>query len=123
MLATLHHMQMNLPPLPPPSEGAEGVSSVTSPTMRQLGTLTQKHIWHNDFPETGIEVYRSHNTLVHRLAKEQGREVLEYTPGEGWERLRLFLGKEIPMDEETGEILEFPRQDDWVKYKREHGTA
>lgn len=84
--------------------------------MRQLSTLTHKFIWKDSFPDTGIEAYNNHNETVRRACQDQGRDVLEYEPGEGWERLSAFLGKEVPKNEK-GEEFSFPRQDDWASYK------
>jgi hypothetical protein len=72
--------------------------------------------WGDDFERGGRAFYTSHNAEVRRLAASQGRELLDYDISEGWGPLCQFLGKDVP--EET-----FPRNDDWIEYKKEHGTG
>lgn len=43
--------------------------------------------------------YFEHNDTVRSLAREQGREVLEFDPRGGWRPLCEFLGNETPEDE------------------------
>jgi len=116
MKSTLWHSYTHLPPLPPDAVG-EGRSSHNSATMRMLSTTSMRVNYGDDIPGRGKEVYEKHNAEVKKLAKEQGRPVLEYIPGDGWERICEFLGKVVPRDDE-GKVLPFPRQDDWAEYKK-----
>lgn len=42
--------------------------------------------------------------------------LLVYKVSEGWEPLCNFLQKDIP-------VTPYPRKDDWLAYKKEHGTG
>ena len=42
--------------------------------------------------------YAEHNDEMRRLARDQGRVLLEFDPNKGWEPLAEFLGKEIPSE-------------------------
>ena len=64
-----------------------------------------KHTFYGNFKESGKKTYIEHNEKVRRLAKEQGREFLEFNPRQGWERLCDFLGKEVP-DQEYPRLFE-----------------
>jgi len=44
------------------------------------------------------EFYEAHNGWVREEAAKRGRQVLEWTPGDGWGPLCRFLGKEAPED-------------------------
>lgn len=79
--------------------------------MAPLATRYHRHCWGDDLPARGRAAYRAHNDLVRRLADEQGRRFLEYTPGDGWTALCAFLGEAVPMEP-------FPRSDDWAGYKK-----
>jgi hypothetical protein len=61
-----------------------------------------------DWQTTAKKAFREHNENVRKLAKERGREVLEYEVKEGWRPLCAFLGKEVPAEG-------FPRKDDWAE--------
>jgi len=66
----------------------------------------EKEKWHVN----AKEAFRKHNDNVRKLAKERGREVLEYQVKEGWGPLCKFLGKDVP------EGKDFPRSDDWATF-------
>ncbi|KAJ5632055.1 hypothetical protein N7490_008394 [Penicillium lividum] len=53
----------------------------------------QTYMWNDDFEANGRTLFVEHNE-------------------HGWESLCRFLRKEIPVEE-------FPRKDDWVKYKED----
>jgi hypothetical protein len=55
------------------------------------------------------KAFREHNENLRRLARERGREVLDYQVKEGWGPLCGFLGREVP------EGKQFPRSDDWAE--------
>ncbi|XXH04670.1 hypothetical protein Hte_011089 [Hypoxylon texense] len=80
--------------------------------MAPLAERYHRHCWGGDLPRYGAAAYRAHNALVRRVAREMGRGVLEYRPGDGWEPLCAFLGVEdVPTEP-------FPRSDDWAEYKK-----
>jgi len=56
------------------------------------------------------KAFREHNENVRKVARERGREVLEYEVKQGWEPLCAFLGREVPVGEQ------FPRKDDWAEH-------
>ncbi|KAH8808688.1 hypothetical protein F5884DRAFT_674934 [Xylogone sp. PMI_703] len=86
-------------------------------SVSPLGQRMKKWLWGEHPQETGKAVFRQHNLKVITAAKERGRPILEYEVKQGWEPLCKFLGKEIPVG------VEFPRNDDWASYKKEHGLA
>ena len=67
------------------------------------------HCWGDDFEKNGREAFRQHNELVRKLS--QGRRFLEYQVKDGWGPLCQFLNTQVPQDN-------FPRQDDWLEYKK-----
>jgi len=80
--------------------------------LRPLAEKYHQHLWQNDFEKYGRQSFRDHNELLRRLGKEMGESrFLEYSIGEGWERLCAFLGVEVPVG------VEYPRADDWASYK------
>lgn len=44
-------------------------------------------------------MYELYNESVRKLAKEKGREILEFKAEDGWGPLCEYLGKEVPSDE------------------------
>jgi len=67
--------------------------------------MLYKHTFLNNHPEEGRKGYLEHNEMVRRLAKENGREFLEFNVKEGWGPLCQFLGVEEPEEP-------FPRVND-----------
>ena len=76
-----------------------------------VGSLIRRHVWGDDPDRFGIERFRAHNEKVWALAKERGRDVLEYEVKQGYGPLCEFLGKAVPEGD-------FPRADDWAAYKK-----
>jgi hypothetical protein len=66
-----------------------------------------------DFEENAKKLYEEHNDMVKE--KAEGR-LLVFQPGDGWEPLCKFLGKDVP-------DVPYPREDSWVDYKTKNGTA
>ena len=54
--------------------------------------------------------YKRHYETVRRVCPRE--RLLEFKIEEGWEPLCRFLGKDVPRDERTGEVLPFPRIND-----------
>lgn len=81
--------------------------------MRPLSDKYHLHMWQNDFPKYGREAYREHNAHVQTIAPEGS--LLVYDVKDGWEPLCTFLGLDVP-------ATPFPRKDDWLEYKRAHGS-
>jgi len=79
--------------------------------MRPLADKYQTLLWDGKFPENGREFFRKHNEFVRSIAPKE--RFLEYEAKEGWKKLCMFLGKDIPQ-------VPFPRSDDWVEYKKLH---
>jgi hypothetical protein len=82
--------------------------------MRELSDKYHQHLWASDFPKYGRMRFREHNALVQRITPKE--RLLVYEVKEGWEPLCAFLEKDIP-------ATPFPRNDDWVAYKKAHGTG
>lgn len=72
--------------------------------MAVLARTYHKYCWDNDFEKNGRELFRKHNTLVR--TKAEGRKLLEYHRGDGWEPLCQFLNLPIP------EGILYPATDD-----------
>ena len=96
MMSTVIHMQSKRAPGDP------------SP-MAALSRLYNEKCWGDNFEETGRAFFHKHNDTVRALG--EGRKFLEWEAKEGWERVCKFLGYEVPN-------APFPRNDDWVEYKR-----
>lgn len=77
--------------------------------MASLATKYHTLCWDNDFPTKGRGYFRRHNDMVRDLGK--GRNFLEWDVREGWGPLCAFLGVLVP-------DIPFPRNDDWVSYKK-----
>jgi hypothetical protein len=74
-----------------------------------------KHTFLNDHSEEVKKGYLEHNKIVRRLARENGREFLEFNVKEGWGPLCEFLGVEVP-------DVAFPRVNDtktWQEFVAE----
>ena len=97
MMSTLWHAYSNMP------------ANSTSP-MAPLATKYHTLCWGNDFPSKGREYFRKHNDMVRELGK--GKRFLEWDVKEGWDPICGYLGLPVPS-------APFPRDDDWVSYKRE----
>ncbi|PYH95487.1 hypothetical protein BO71DRAFT_449343 [Aspergillus ellipticus CBS 707.79] len=83
-------------------------------SMRSMADKYHLHLWRNDFPTSGKESYRKHNSHVREIASVDN--LLVYDVREGWGPLCAFLGLEAP-------TTPFPRSDDWLEYKQAHGTG
>lgn len=78
-----------------------------------VGYFTGKYVWGEEEPEkNGKRVFREHNELVMKVAKERGRDVLVYEVKQGWEPLCRFLEKDVPVG------VDFPRKNDWAQWKK-----
>ena len=54
------------------------------------------YYFHGSISKHGEKAFEEHNQMVRDLARDQGREFLEFEVKDGWELLCKFLGKEIP---------------------------
>ncbi|KAJ5273787.1 hypothetical protein N7478_008912 [Penicillium angulare] len=88
------------------SEVPDSIISTRNEMVRKI----QRYAWNDNFGKNGRRLFRSHNEHIRQLMKERREDFIEYKPGEGWESLCQFLGKEIPDQA-------FPRKDDWAEYK------
>ncbi|KAK4553059.1 hypothetical protein LTR86_009786 [Recurvomyces mirabilis] len=79
-----------------------------------LSDRYNKYCWDDDFEANGRTYWREHMGMLKRYFEEQGRDVLWFEVGEGWERLCEFLGVEVPE-------VPWPNADDWKKYKVQRG--
>ena len=77
--------------------------------MRPLAEKYHRYMWKDDFATYGREYYRAYWREVRRLS--EGRDVLDYHLGSGWEPLCRFFGKDVP-------TIDFPRADDLAHYKQ-----
>lgn len=78
---------------------------IPKPVGYKAPGMVYKHTFLNNPPEEGRKGYLEHNEMVRRLAKENGREFLEFNVKEGWGPLCQFLGVEEPE-------VPFPRVND-----------
>ncbi|KAJ7157120.1 hypothetical protein C8R46DRAFT_1225731 [Mycena filopes] len=69
-----------------------------------------RHTYYRDFPRLGKSHYAQHNEKIRRLAKDQGRDFLEFNVKQGWGPLCAFLGKDVPKEE-------FPRGNDTAEMR------
>lgn len=76
--------------------------------MGHFGMANMKN--KQEMREKSRSAYRRHNDLVRRVCPPE--RMLEFKIKDGWEPLCRFLGKDIPKDEKTGEVLPFPRIND-----------
>ncbi|KAH7336626.1 hypothetical protein BKA65DRAFT_402987 [Rhexocercosporidium sp. MPI-PUGE-AT-0058] len=79
--------------------------------ISSLMDLIIKHYFLGSIPRFGIEVYEEHNEKVRAVATAEGRELLEFKLGDGWEELCAFLGKTVP-------DLEFPHVNERNSWRR-----
>lgn len=63
----------------------------------QVLAWTEQHFGSRDIFRPGM--YELYNDFVKQLAKEKGREILEFKAEDGWDPLCQFLGKEVPTEE------------------------
>jgi len=63
--------------------------------VHQAAILVNKRWW-NLPPGFSIEFYHIHNKWVRDVAARNGKDVLEFTPEQGWGTLCEFLGKPKP---------------------------
>jgi hypothetical protein len=98
MMSTIIHGHVNSP----------------KPSKSGLAEAFHGHIWNNDFPKYGRDAYKKHNDGVRTFT--HGRNLLEYQVKDGWGPLCEFLEIEAP-------TTPFPRADDWLEYKKAHGTV
>lgn len=95
---------------------------------RAFDTMVAKLIPAADYASVqsrGQEMYLEHCEMVRTLAREQGRELLEFNVKEGWEPLCKFLGKEVPETPfpRTNEQAEFARNLEKFERKMTLGVA
>lgn len=81
--------------------------------LSEFTTLYWKHLFANDAPRHGIRIYREHNAMVMRLAKER---LLVFNTKDGWAPLCEFLAKDIPNER-------FPHVNSSEEFHRLHGQA
>lgn len=94
----------------------------TSHASTEMSRLYHKNCWRDDFEKYGRDYARAYREEVLGLVEERKLEYLEFDVREGWGPLCEVLGKDVPIGEH-GEVLAFPRRDDWGEYKRVNGTA
>ncbi len=81
-------------------------------TARPMYPIAQRYhtyAWRDDFAQYGRTYYRNYWEEVERLV--EGREVLRYRLGDGWEPICEFLGVAVP-DEP------YPRTDEATQPKK-----
>jgi Sulfotransferase domain len=76
--------------------------------------------WDHDFDANGAAFFLAHNQKVRDEVAKRGRPLLELdvSQPDSFAKMCEFLGKEMP-----GELTEFPRSDEWLAYKKKHGTG
>ncbi|KAJ5109479.1 hypothetical protein N7456_006154 [Penicillium angulare] len=92
------------------TDSSSKVADSSTLARNEMVRKIQRYTWNDDFGKNGAQHFRSHNNHVRQLMRDRREDFLEYKPGEGWESLCQFLGKEIPNQA-------FPRKDDWAEYK------
>lgn len=78
--------------------------------------LIIKRYFRDSIPLFGTGVFEEHNELVRAIARSEGRELLEFELGDGWEELCEFLGKSVP-------DLEFPHVNERDSWRRSFGLG
>lgn len=63
----------------------------------QVLNWTDQHYGSRDIFRPGM--YELYNDSVRKIAKEKGREILEFKAEDGWSPLCEFLGQDVPTDE------------------------
>ncbi|KAH8602274.1 hypothetical protein B0O99DRAFT_735718 [Bisporella sp. PMI_857] len=71
-------------------------SSAHVQSQSQLVDLIIEHYFNGSIPLHGAEAFEKHNETVRKVANHEGRDILEYKLGDGWEPLCKFLGKDLP---------------------------
>ncbi|KAG4433270.1 hypothetical protein IFR05_011240 [Cadophora sp. M221] len=91
----------------------------SDPHVRRISSLMDliiKYYFRGSIPLFGIEGYEEHNEIVRAAARAEGRELLEFQLGDGWEELCGFLGK-------PGPDLEFPHVNERDSWRRSFGLG
>ena len=86
------------------------------------------HMVGYDFARTGKQVYRDHYASIDAVLeaeKKAGKErkVLRWKVEDGWDGLLEFLGKKLPIDQETGLAMEFPSGNDVPEFHQRRLAA
>jgi Sulfotransferase domain len=94
--------------VPTPSRGTEGLHAVTDA------------LWNHDFEANGVAFFHAHNQKVRDEVSKRGRVLLELDVSQtgALPTMCTFLGKQVPVG-----MNEFPKNDEWLAYKKEHGTG
>ena len=83
-------------------------------TGKRMSDAFHKCLWNSDFPQYGREAFRKHNDRVQKYIPS--KQLLVYEVKHGWEPICRFLEKEIPSQD-------FPRSDDWKKWKLDKASG
>ncbi|KAK0115675.1 hypothetical protein ONS95_000057 [Cadophora gregata] len=84
--------------------------------ISSLMDLIIEHYFRGNIPHFGVQVFKEHNEMVRRSAKDEGRELLEFNLGDGWVELCRFLGKDVP-------DLDFPHVNERDSWRRSFGLG
>ncbi|KAJ6018252.1 P-loop containing nucleoside triphosphate hydrolase protein [Penicillium sp. IBT 35674x] len=95
-----------------PGTEAEADAQSTRFDRDEMVRKIQTYAWNDDFEANGRKLFVEHNEHVRQLMKSRPGDFLELNVVEGWQPLCRFLEKQPPSEG-------FPRQDDWVKYKKD----
>ncbi|KAH6702881.1 putative NAD dependent epimerase/dehydratase [Leptodontidium sp. MPI-SDFR-AT-0119] len=91
----------------------------SDPQVKRISSLMDliiTYYFRGSVPLFGVEVYEKHNEMVRAAAKAEGRELLEFQLGDGWEKLCGFLGKPVPH-------LGFPHVNERDSWRRSFGLG